>query len=198
MKRGNALLHCVRFVAGLEAGETQTTEQERRAISTFAKNATRAAEIGVFEGVTTAVIAEAMSSEGVLYGIDPFFTGRLGISYGKIIATTALRRRGLRHKVRLLEGLSFDMAGTVSEELDFVFIDGDHRFEALARDWADWSSKLRLGGTIALHDTQAPSHDPGVAEYGSARFFREQIVHDQRFERVASVDSLNVLRRVKH
>ena len=55
---------------------------------------------------------------------------------------------------------------------------------------------MRTGGTIALHDTQPPRHDPGVANYGSARYFRESIVRDKRFEVVASVDSLNILRRV--
>lgn len=193
---GAAPLHCIRCLIGLDDGATQTTVRERAAIARYADGAKRAVEIGVYEGVTTAVIAEAMTPDGVLYGVDPFFSGRLGIPYGKIITVTALRRRRVLSKVRLIQRLSFDAAPLVNEPLDFIFIDGDHQYEAMARDWLDWSVKLKVGGTIALHDTQAPPHDPGVADYGSARYFRDAIVHDRHFEVVESVDSLNVLCRV--
>jgi predicted O-methyltransferase YrrM len=193
---GASLLHCLRFALGMDRGETQTTALEREAIGRHAAGARRAAEIGVYEGVTTLVIAASIAPEGILYGVDPFFRGRLGISYGRIISELALRRARLRHKVRLVEKLSHDAAPLVREPLDFAFIDGDHRYEAIERDWSDWSAKIRPGGAIALHDTQAPAHDPGVADYGSARYFRETIARDPRFEVVESVDSLNVLRRV--
>jgi predicted O-methyltransferase YrrM len=196
MPHGAALLHCVRFLVGVEEGETQTTAAERAAIARHASGARRAAEIGVYEGVTTSLIAGAMAGDGILYAVDPFFAGRLGIRYGKIITEVALRRSGVRRKVRLVQRLSANAAPLVAEPLDFVFIDADHRYEAMARDWLDWSAKLSIGGSIALHDTQAPAHDPAVGGYGSARYFREAIVRDPRFRLAESVDSLNVLRRV--
>lgn len=38
------------------------------------------------------------------------------------------------------------------EQLDFLFIDGDHRYEAVKRDFDMYSPLVRKGGIIALHD----------------------------------------------
>lgn len=36
--------------------------------------------------------------------------------------------------------------------LDFVFIDADHRFDAVVRDIHLWSKKVKVGGTLCGHD----------------------------------------------
>ena len=36
--------------------------------------------------------------------------------------------------------------------LDFVYIDGDHRFRYIAEDIAEWIEKVRVGGIISGHD----------------------------------------------
>ena len=36
--------------------------------------------------------------------------------------------------------------------LDFVFIDGNHAFEYVTEDIAEWSKKVRKGGIISGHD----------------------------------------------
>jgi len=38
------------------------------------------------------------------------------------------------------------------ESLDFVFIDGNHTFEYVTNDIAEWSKKVRKGGIISGHD----------------------------------------------
>ena len=38
------------------------------------------------------------------------------------------------------------------ESLDFVFIDGNHTFEYVTNDIAEWSKKVRKGGLIVGHD----------------------------------------------
>ena len=71
--RGGAALHAPRFYIGLDEANTQTTRDERRAISEYANGKKRAVEIGIYEGVNTCIIAEAIQNEGTLYAIDPFF-----------------------------------------------------------------------------------------------------------------------------
>ncbi len=44
--------------------------------------------------------------------------------------------------VRLLDG----------DGIDFLFIDGDHRYEAVRRDFEMYSSLMRPGGVVAFHD----------------------------------------------
>ena len=39
-----------------------------------------------------------------------------------------------------------------NESLDFVYIDGDHRFDAVIQDIIAWSKKVRIGGIISGHD----------------------------------------------
>lgn len=196
MTRGAVLLHCVSCLVGVSKGNTQTTSRERQVIAAHSRLARRAVEIGVFEGVTTAVIAASMAADGIVFGVDPFPRGRLGISYGKLITRKTLRRNKVEHKVQLVEMLSFDAAEVLTGPFEFVFVDGDHSYEGITRDWADWSGKVSVGGRIALHDTQGWSGAPEVSKFGSARFFQDQIIADSRFNLIESVDSMNVLLRV--
>lgn len=36
--------------------------------------------------------------------------------------------------------------------LDFVYLDGDHRFQYIAEDLVEWSKKVRSGGVVSGHD----------------------------------------------
>jgi len=188
-------LHWLKYNLGIDTPHSQTTEAERTALARHAAGRKRLAEIGVYEGLTTAVLARVMAVDGVVYAIDPFFAGRLGICWSKWIARREVRKAGAARKVVFIEKLSFDAATLVEAPLDFVFVDGDHSLDGIRRDWADWSGKVTPGGLIALHDTRAPAHNPRVAELGSCRYFNEHIQHDERFETVEQVDSLSVLRR---
>lgn len=42
---------------------------------------------------------------------------------------------------------------TFSETIDLLFIDGSHKHENVKQDFELWSSKLKGGGTLILHDT---------------------------------------------
>ncbi len=37
---------------------------------------------------------------------------------------------------------------------DFIFIDGDHRYDAVRADWENYSAMCKRGGIFAFHDTQ--------------------------------------------
>ncbi len=194
--KGNAFLHYVNFFLGLNMPETQTTANERQAISKYAAGAKVAVEIGVFEGVNTVAIANAMNSHGKLYGIDPFFKGRLGICYHEKIARHGISKVKDKPQIKLLTLLSYDAVNEITESIDFIFIDGDHSYEGFIRDWNDWSGKVKLNGIIALHDTAQPAHDATVKNLGSYKYFNEVVKDDRRFEIIETVDSLNVLKKI--
>ncbi|WP_340644583.1 hypothetical protein [Phenylobacterium sp.] len=93
---GRSAVHYVRFVVGLDQPQMQTTPAEPDVLSSFLPGAKRIVEVGVFEGFTTRVLAEGADRDAVvIYGIDPCFSGRLGISLGEAIAgsTTAENSR---------------------------------------------------------------------------------------------------------
>ena len=48
-------------------------------------------------------------------------------------------------------------------KLDFLFIDGDHRYEGVRSDFETYKSLMRPGGIIAFHDVAAPLPDRPLA-----------------------------------
>jgi len=153
-------------------------------------------EIGVFEGFTTRLLAEQSDKDAVVYGVDPFFAGRLGISWGERIAMSYNRRHLASGKLRLVRKLSTDVGEGVPRHVDFVFIDGDHTLAGIGADWAFWSERIVPGGVIALHDTVlTPDKHPGYM-LGSHIHFRDHIRHDRRFNVAKQKDTLSVLRKL--
>lgn len=192
---GNNFLHLVKIFFYLSSPRTQTSEKERNLISKYAIDKEIAIEIGVYEGVNTVTIAKALKSGGRVYGIDPFFKGRIGISYSKLIAKILLARTQVNHKVTLIEKLSFDASGSVPEKVGFIFIDGDHSYGGIEKDWKIFSEKIVPGGYVLLHDTLVPEWDKDRASLGSVKYYADVISKDERFEFIESIDSTTALRR---
>jgi cephalosporin hydroxylase len=55
-------------------------------------------------------------------------------------------------------------------EIDFLFIDGDHREEAVRRDFENYSPLVRDGGVIAFHDI---AYEKGSVYYGVKPLWEE-------------------------
>lgn len=192
---GRSLLHLIRYLLGLDTAQTQTTQVERDSLTNHATGKMRAVEIGVFEGYNTAVIARAISARGILYAVDPFIAGRLGVCWGKWIAKREVKKGNRLARVEFVEELSADAVKRIEGDFDFVFIDGDHSLEGIRQDWADWAPRMLPGGIMALHDTRVPAHNPGVARLGSHLYFESHIRNDPRFSLIEQVDSLTILQR---
>lgn len=76
--------------------------------------------------------------------------------------------------------------------LSFVFIDGGHSKEAARKDFM-WSTAVRLGGLLAIHDVF-----PDPADGGRPPFeIYKQALETREFEEVAEEGSLRVLKRVR-
>src|SRR5688500_7455832 len=120
------LPHLLLWLAGLRAAETQTTARERAAIAARAAGQRHLVEIGVWHGVTTAVLRRAMAPDGVLWAVDPFPAGRLGVNLQRPIARAEVRRV-TNGRVRWIRSTGEDAARTYRREktplADVVFID---------------------------------------------------------------------------
>jgi predicted O-methyltransferase YrrM len=64
--------------------------------------------------------------------------------------------RGDSHSARTFAHVERLLGGRT---LDFLFIDGDHRYEGVRSDFETYKSLMRPGGMIALHDVVAPRPD---------------------------------------
>jgi predicted O-methyltransferase YrrM len=161
--------HFLLWELGLADAETQTTGPERTCLEHHAQNKKTLAEIGVWHGVTTCRLRSAMSSEGILFAIDPYPVGRLGFSTAMVIAhreVSAVKNGS----VEWVRDTGADAARKLrSRTFDFVFIDGDHTYEGLRADWQGWSERVMESGIIALHDSRSTESRP-IDDAGSVRF----------------------------
>lgn len=191
------LAHYLMWSAGLARPSTQTTEDERACLARHATGKCRLAEVGVWHGVTTCVLRRVMAPDAVLFAIDPYQVGRLGVSFPKSIARreVAQVRRG---RVHWLHMTGADAARHLAENhlgpVDFVFIDGDHTYNGLRADWQGWAPLVAPGGVVALHDSRS-SGTRSIDDAGSARYTREVIQYDSHFELMEYVDTLSVFRK---
>lgn len=63
------------------------------------------------------------------------------------------RLRPYQSRVAFVRKFSVDAANDFPDgSLDFVYLDGNHRFESVVEDIATWSRKVRVGGIVAGHD----------------------------------------------
>jgi predicted O-methyltransferase YrrM len=184
-------LHYLLWNCGLSPATTQTTETERHCLEKHASGRKIVVEIGVFQGVTTSVLRRAMAADGVIYAIDPFRTGRLGISFLQRIAHGEVGRvsNGTVEWIRALGCDAVNDPRVAGVPVDFVFVDGDHTWEAVEGDWNAWSGKVVPGGIIAVHDSRESEGAP------SELYAQQVIVHDPRFVVVDTVGRLTVLQR---
>jgi predicted O-methyltransferase YrrM len=188
----HVLVHFARFLAGLDYPHSQVTNSELLLLQELARNSKVIVELGCYEGKTSC--AMAMRSPGFVYSIDPFFSGRMGLCYSEYIARLHARRSKLSN-VKFIKAFSYDAAPGFTQAVDLLFIDADHSYEAIQRDWKDWEPRVRPGGFIALHDAKPGS--AGSSYLGSMKFYAEDIPQLRHVVReILAVESLVVLQKV--
>ena len=193
------LVHFLAWQVGLASPITRTTIPERDCLAKHASGRSRVAEIGVWQGVTTCRLLSVMHDAGTLYAVDPYLPGRLGICFAQKIAQKTVRPYA-RGRMRWLRMRSVEAAAelsrTTSERFDFLFLDGDHSYDGLKRDWESWRPIIALHGIVAIHDSRVtPAR--AIHGAGSVRFTEDVIVRDPQFQVIDEIDSLTVLQRVR-
>jgi predicted O-methyltransferase YrrM len=181
-----------RYRLGLVPADTQTTVAEQACLARRAAGRRSVVEIGVMHGATTALLRSVMASDGVVTGIDRHLPGRLFVSFERLVAKREVDRHR-RGRAILLREWSHEAARRWRTPIDFLFIDGDHSWTGVERDWRDWTPHVMPGGLVALHDSR-PMLDREPLE--SVRFTIEIVRHDSRFAVVDEVNSLTVLERL--
>jgi len=124
-------------------------------------------EIGTDEGGTLFLWSHVAAPDAHLVAVD---TRPLGV-LGRFSAYAVVRRGLARHRQRidLVMPANSQIQPTVDRvrrtlggrPVDFLFIDGDHSYEGVKRDFELWSPLVRSGGLIVFHDMK-PDHPDGV------------------------------------
>lgn len=161
--------HCftARQVAGelTALGETLATLRPKCAL-----------EIGTFRGGTLLFLCRLASPQATIVSVD-LPRGRFGGGYGSTRAWLYKRFALRRQQLQLLQGDSHsnEMLARVravlgAQELDYLFIDGDHTYGGVKRDFELYAPLVRKGGLIALHDI---AEHPPTAGCEVSRFWNE-------------------------
>jgi hypothetical protein len=93
-----------------------------------------------------------------IHVIEPFegeeeFNEMFGWSWDEVRAEWELNTRHFKDIIKLHESYSYKVADNfIDGTIDFVYIDGDHNYEAVKRDIQLYLPKIKDGGIIAGHD----------------------------------------------
>jgi len=116
----------------------------------------RAVEIGSYSGEGTVVLAKYFKD---VLAVDPWLNGydindRASQQCPMKFVFEAFeeRTKGIVN-IMFSRGKSLDALEFVADgSCDFVYIDGDHRYEGVLADLKGWRKKLKEGGIMAGHD----------------------------------------------
>jgi len=127
----------------------------------------RILEIGTAKGGTLFCFTRVASEDAVIISVDlprgPFGGGYppLRIPLYRLFALQNQRIfliRGDSHKMETLNKVEKILNG---ETLDFLFIDGDHTYDGVKKDFEMYSRLVKKGGIIAFHDIVEHPHETG-------------------------------------
>ena len=172
----------------------QHTRPESELLRAHAWEADTLVELGVAEGGSAMELREVMAPGATLHLVDPYARGRLGVSLELLVARRAVGSVDNGH-VRWWRASSFDAAARWTDPIDFLFIDADHSFESVSRDWAEWTPCVRPGGHVALHDARVFPGGWTDESSGPVRLVAG-LGDDPRWRLAGHADSLVMLRRV--
>lgn len=128
----------------------------------------KAVEIGAYSGEGTMVLAKYFKH---VMAVDPWLNGYdiqdvasqqcpMKFVLAKFHENTRAFDNVSYSQSKSLDALDFAKDG----ELDFVYVDGDHRYEAVLADLKGWLKKLRAGGVMAGHDWSFPAVQKALSE----------------------------------
>jgi predicted O-methyltransferase YrrM len=202
--RDDPKLRAIALGAGLIPPRTMHSPGEAAVLTRLATGTRRVVELGVYEGSSALVLADALGAEAELHLVDPFIdaTGwalRPG-SRANAAATRLAVRRATRHggpKVHWHLARSQDVGRTWSGgSVDLVFIDGDHSPDGCREDWELWHHHVSSGGVVSFHDARAGC-DGGHGSPGPTAVVDDVFrAADSGWMIVEEIDSLVVVQRV--
>ena len=160
---------------GMFAGSSAVTDcgvssDEGQLLAELAQSAVNGenVEIGSWIGISSVYIVKGLIAKGpehTLHCIDPHSGSTLHRSNSKLTKSMGLddteglwrenmERAGITDKTQLHRAKPEDVFPNWSYgRIGFLFIDGDHRYPAVSRDFLGWAPYLADGATVIFHDT---------------------------------------------
>jgi hypothetical protein len=125
-------------------------------------------ELGSWQGKSSVLLAAGVcgARNARVFCVDPFGADEnpqyQADFYGPLAAKMShsleqgfernIRRCGLTHIVQALKGYSYEVVRYWKNPIDVLFVDANHDYERVHRDFLLWSPFVKAGGIVALHD----------------------------------------------
>lgn len=124
-----------------------------------------ACEIGVFQGDNARDINKHLNI-GKFYLIDPYkaYDAKNDPNLLKRAKRSAHRKNDFKTS-KWLEMSSEEAVKEIKEDLDFIYIDGNHDYEYVIKELELYSPKVKAGGIISGHDIQYEGVSKALLEY---------------------------------
>jgi len=132
-------------------------------------------ELGVSYGFNLVYFLDNLPNVKKVYAIDPYMPYDDGP--GGIVTQEVIDRvkncfldniEPHKDKVEFINKTSDDAVGDIPDgSLDYIFIDGDHSYEAVCKDIRAYYSKVKSGGMFAGHDKGLPGVDKALDEFAA-------------------------------
>ncbi len=152
-------------------------------------------EVGSFRGRSAVALALGSKSgkNPPVYAIDPHetFTGTLGKSFGpqdRIAFFRNMLRCRVADTVRLINLPSQQVAQAWSKPIGFLWLDGDHAYDAVKQEFENWRKRIPKGALVAFHDSKDPQDGPSLVI--------NEALESGAFKQVKKVDKTTVLQKV--
>jgi len=186
------------YLLGLRGIVAGHTEKEELALQQHVKGRETIVEIGIAEGASALELRRFASPTATLYLIDPFIPSKR-LPFINILKLAAKHHVSTfkNGKVEWLYDYSFNVSKNWDRVVDFLFIDGDHSYEACYQDWIEWSSYIVKGGVVAFHDGRIFEGGWTDENTGSVRVVNQLFkdVDNSDWKIIAEVDSLVIVQR---
>ncbi|MBF05370.1 hypothetical protein CL644_01540 [bacterium] len=189
----------IAFVTKIDTGPEGargTTDAERDLLQRYAKKAKAGiVEIGVLDGKTTKEMAEVACVP--IYGIDPIIPDSMN---RRLIGTEEkiVKNLAFYSDFHFFKDFSYNVAKDWHHQFDFIFIDGDHRYESVKKDFEDWYLLIDPGGYISFDDSAKVTSIPSAEFDGwpGCITLVNELKLDSRLRLIETVDSITVFQKI--
>ena len=105
-----------------------------------------------------------------------------------------IRMAGLTDWVEVHQGNASEIAREWTSPIELLFMDGDHSDRGAQETYEGWSRYLKIGGTIAVHNS-APGHY--APDHGGSRRLVEHAICPPQYSEIRRVGSTTFARKMQ-
>ena len=160
-------------------------------------------ELGSWMGKSSYVLARGLihKPNATLYCIDPFNADGdirskkiYGINSNPLQAFILnMKTYHVDSKIRICQGYSYDYLQKINKNIDLIFIDANHSYNAVRADFLGWAPKVRSGGTIVFHDVDFnPWNTPNGREdeIGPGLVVKKYVINNKNYRGVTYTNGM--------